>query len=533
MLNAKRILGFAAVAGCLFASYSSAAVKLPNVISDHMVLQREMAAPIWGMATPGEKVTVKFRDQEKTAEAGKDGKWEVKLAGLKAGGPDELTIKGDNSITIKDVLVGEVWLGSGQSNMQTPVSMYAGKDTVLEKLAEESYPKVHLINQNGKWTEATPKTIKPFSALLFSFGVPLQKELDVPVGLMVGAVGGTPSGAWLSPEQFDADPACKAEVEKAMATYKPEEEKEKQDKAMAAYDKELTAYKAAAAADPASTKPTAPGLRPKLVAPRKSEAMGRPGEMPGGRKTGYLYELYVKPYIPYAIRGVLWDQGESGTQVRDVDQYTLMGALIRGWRNTWGQGDFPFLYVQKPSGGGPALNPADPVTIASNKFTPEPANPVGDASYRALHIKISGYPNTYMVTASDLGPDTHPWNKSGYGARSTRVALGAVYGKKIEYYGPVYESFKIDGGKIQVKFTHVGQGLVAGQSEKLQGFAIAGEDKKFYWADAAIDGDTIVLHSDRVAKPVAVRYAWSAAAPWANLFNKDGLPAQAFRTDDW
>jgi sialate O-acetylesterase len=533
MLNPKHILASAAMAGWIFASYASAAVKLPNVISDHMVLQRETSAPIWGTATPGEKVTVKFRDQEKTAEAGKDGKWIVKLADLKVGGPDELTVKGENSITIKDVLVGEVWLGSGQSNMQTPVSMYAEKDKVLEKMADESYPKVHLINQNGKWTEATPASIKGFSALLFSFGVPLQKELDVPVGLMVGAVGGTPSGAWLSPEQFEADAACKAEVEKAMANYKPEEEKAKFDKAMEAYEKELAAYKAAAAADPASAKPAGPGLRPKLLAPRKPEALAKPGEMPGGRKTGYLYEQFVKPYIPYAIRGVLWDQGESGTQVRDVDQYTLMGALIRGWRNTWGQGDFPFLYVQKPSGGGPALNPADPVTLAANKFATEPPNPAGDASYRALHIKISTYPNTYMVIASDLGPDTHPWNKSGYGARSERVALGAVYGRNIEYYGPVYESFKVDGAKVQVKFTHVGQGLVAGQSEKLQGFALAGEDKKFYWADATIEGDAVVLHSDKVAKPVAVRYAWSNSAPWANLFNKDGLPTQTFRTDDW
>jgi sialate O-acetylesterase len=533
MLKSRHIFASAAIAGCLLSSLASAAVKLPNVISDHMVLQREMPAPIWGTATPGEKVTVKFRDQEKTVETAKDGKWEVKLADLKVGGPDELTIKGENSITIKDVLVGEVWLGSGQSNMQTTVSSYTEKDKVLATMAEGTYPKVRLITQNGRWVEATPATIKGFSALLFSFGVPLQKELDVPVGLMVGAVGGTPSGAWISPEQFEADAACKAEVAKAMANYKPEEEKAKLDRATDVYEKELATYKAAAAADPASTKPAAPGQRAKLVAPRKPESPGKPGEMPGGRKSGYLYEAFVKPYIPYAIRGVLWDQGESGTQIRDVDQYTLMGALIRGWRTTWGQGDFPFLYIQKPSGGGPALNPADPVTIAANKFATEPANPAGDALYREIHIKIRNYPNTYMVTASDLGTDTHPWCKSGYGARSERVALGAVYGRKIEYYGPVYDSFKIDGAKITVKFTHTGQGLVAGQSEKLGGFVIAGEDKKFYWADAAIEGDTVVLRSDKVAKPVAVRYAWSGSHPWANLFNKDGLPAATFRTDSW
>ncbi|HZK82448.1 MAG TPA: hypothetical protein VFC46_15305, partial [Humisphaera sp.] len=269
MLNPKHILASAAVVGSIFASYASAAVKLPNVISDHMVLQRETSAPIWGTATPGEKVTVKFRDQEKTAEAGKDGKWIVKLTDLKVGGPDELTVKGENAITIKDVLVGEVWLGSGQSNMQMTVPSFSGKDKVLEKLADASYPKLRLISPNGKWNEATPASIKRFSALLFSFGVPLQKELDMPLGLMVGAVGGTPSGAWLTPEQFEADAACKAEVEKALAAYKPDVEKATFDKAMEAYEKELAAYKTAAAADPASTKPAAPGQRPKLIAPRK------------------------------------------------------------------------------------------------------------------------------------------------------------------------------------------------------------------------------------------------------------------------
>jgi sialate O-acetylesterase len=533
MLNVKRILASAALAAGVFTSAASAAVKLPNVISDHMVLQRDMSVPIWGSANPGEKVTVKFRDQEKSAEAGKDGKWLVKLADLKVGGPDELTVKGDNTITIKDVLVGEVWLGSGQSNMQMGVSSYVPKDTVLEKLAGESYPKLRLISPNGKWAPATPASNKGFSALLFSFGVPLQKALDVPVGLMVGAVGGTPSGAWLTPEHFDADAACKAQVEKAIAHFKPEEEKARYDRESAVYEKALAAYKTAAAADPSSTKPAGPGQRAKLVPPRGPVPISKPGEMPGGKKPGYLYDLYVKPYIPYAIRGVLWDQGESGTAITGVDQYAVMGALIRGWRNTWGQGDFPFLYIQKPSGGGPALNPADPVTVAANKFVPQPASAAGDAAYRELHIRISQYPNTFMVISSDLGPDTHPWNKSGYGVRGSRVALAAVYGHKIEYYGPVYDSIKIDGSKVQVKFTHIGQGLVAGQSEKLQGFAVAGEDKKFYWADAAIEGDTVVLHSDKVAKPVAVRYAWSGTHPWANLFNKDGLPAQSFRTDSW
>jgi len=382
--------------------------------------------------------------------------------------------------------------------------------------------------------EATPENNKKFSALLFSFGVPLQQQLDEPVGLLVGAVGGTPSGAWLTEEMFDADAPCKAEVAKALTTYNNgEADKAAYDKAMIVYEKALATYNAAAKADPASTRPAGPGLRAKLAPPRHPVMDPKPGEMPNGLKPGYLYNANIKPYLPYAIRGVLWDQGESGTAIGYVDQYTLMGALIKGWRNAWGQGDFPFLYIQKPSGGGPALNPADPVTIAANKFAPTPAVTNGDASYRALHIKIREYPGTFLVTSTDLGTDTHPWNKSGYGARAARVALGAVYSKNIEYYGPVYDSFKVEGDKIHIKFTHVGQGLVSAQSEKLQGFIVAGEDKKFYWADAHVDGDSVVVHSDKVAKPVAVRYAWAPAIPWANLFNKDGLPAQTFRTDSW
>ena len=235
------------------------------------------------------------------------------------------------------------------------------------------------------------------------------------------------------------------------------------------------------------------------------------------------------------MRGVLWDQGESGTAIMGVDQYTLMGALIRGWRKDWGQGDFPFLYLQKPSGGGPAWDPANAVTKQANAYAAAPPNvpAANDGSYRELHIRILGYPQTAMVTASDLGSGVHPTNKSGYGERAARVALGVAYGKNVEYYGPLYASHVIDGAKIRLHFTHVGQGLAFKHGEALKGFAIAGEDKKFHWATAVIEGDTVVVTSDLVAKPVAVRYAWASQHPWANLFNKDGLPAQTFRTDDW
>jgi sialate O-acetylesterase len=225
---------------------------------------------------------------------------------------------------------------------------------------------------------------------------------------------------------------------------------------------------------------------------------------------------------------VIWDQGESGTAIEGLDQYTLMGALIKGWRKEWAQ-DFAFLYVQKPSGGGCALDPADPVTSKAEKFTNLPGGVPGDGEYREAHIRIMTYPNTFMVTSSDLGPGVHPTNKSGYGARGARVALGAVYGKGVEIYGPVYKLHKIDGGKVVISYEHVGKGLAV--NGKLQGFAIAGDDGKFVWAEAVIGGDTVVASSDKVAKPVSVRYAWAGNHTWANLFNKDGLPAIPFRTD--
>ena len=493
---------------------AGAEVKLPAVISSHMVLQQGVPVPIWGTAAPGEKITVKFRDQTKTTEADAKGNWSVKLDPLKLGEPDSLTV---NTIKLDDVLVGEVWVGSGQSNMQMVVTNYSKNDPGLEKIAGESYPKLRLMTAGTKgWVESTPENNQKFSALLFSFGVPLQKELNVPLGLMVGAVGGTPSGYWLSEEAYAVDDACKDVVAKAAAKYNPEEAQKKYQADLEKFEKDATEAKA-------QNKP----------APRKPNPPHKPGEPAG--KIGNLYERNIRPYIPFAMKGVLWDQGESGTAIQSLDQFTLMGALIRGWRKEWGQGDFPFIHVQKPSGGGCAWDPQDPVTNKADAFDKLPAEPGpgGNMNYSENHIKINQYPNTAMVISTDLGSGIHPANKSGYGARASRVALGMVYGKKIEYYGPLYQSNKIEGNKVRIAYTHVGQGLAPKHSEKIQGFAVAGEDKVFHWADAVIDGETVVVSSDKVPNPVAVRYAWAHPARWANLFNKDGLPAIAFRTDSW
>jgi sialate O-acetylesterase len=501
----------------LFPAITQADVKLPPIISDHMVLQRDVSAPIWGEASPGEKVSVSIAGQTKTTTAEPNGKWTVKLDPLSASEGLTLTVKGTNTIEVQDVLVGEVWLGSGQSNMAGPIRTFKVNDDGLQKtLAAAPYPHIHLIKQGGAgWQLATHDNVDAFSALLFAFGARLQKELNVPVGLVLGAVGGTPSGYWLTEEMYRNDAACQAQVKEFAATYDFEA-------ATKGYERQLATWKAAGekakqSGGKAGRAPTPPA---------------RAGESPG--RIGNLYEAHLRPFVPYAIRGVWWDQGESGTAITGVDQFHVMGALIKGWRKDWGQ-DFPFLYSQKISGGGTAWDLENPTTKNASKFSPLPAQVPGNAEglHREVHIKIQQYPGTAMVTSTDLGGGTHPTNKSGYADRALLVALGFVYDRKVEFSGPLYASHTIEGNKVRVKFTHVGQGLAARHKETLQGFMIAGADKKFHWADAAIDGDSVIVSSAEVAQPASVRYAWSSNAPWANLFNKDGLPAQTFRTDDW
>ncbi len=494
---------------CLIApSVAGAAAKANPVFSDNMVLQRGTSVPVWGTADAGEEVTVKFAGQTKTAKAGDDGKWSLKLDAMKASAKAQTMTIG--AATFKDVLVGDVWVGSGQSNMAGGAGGYARRDAGLKKIIEAApYPLLRLCRGNRPgWKPADAKNAQGFSALLLSFGAPLQKELGVPVGLIVGAVGGTPSGRWLSPEAFEADAACRAAAKAHNATNNSEA-------AMKKYDQALEKWKIAAAAAKAA----------------KKRAPRRPRAPQQAKARGDLFIAHIRPIIPYAIRGVLWDQGESRTQIAGVDQFTVMGALIRGWRTEWKQ-DFPFIYVQKPSGGGCAWDKEDnPVTHQASDYSANlPTSLKNDGEYRWLHVRIMQHANTFMAISSDLGRGVHPMNKSGYGLRACRVALGAAYKKDVEYYGPLYDSHKIEGAAIRVSFTHVGKGLAFKGGDKLTGFQIAGDDGKFEWADAKIDGKTVVLTCKTIAKPTAVRYAWARHRPWANLFNKDGLPAIAFET---
>ncbi|MEZ6057046.1 MAG: sialate O-acetylesterase [Planctomycetaceae bacterium] len=431
-----------------------------------MVLQRDLAAPVWGTSEPGEDVAVSIAGQSHHAKGDAQGNWQVKLTPLKAGGPHVLRIEGANTIEFKDVLVGDVWVGSGQSNMAGGVGGYAKGDDVLAELAAGTYPQLRFCRgKGGNWQESNPQTNAGFSAILFAFGQRLQKDIDVPVGLILGAVGGTPSGRWLTDEM--------------LANYEPSK-----------------TFQAANGGD--------------------------------------LYKQHILPIVPYGIRGVLWDQGESGTAIKGLDQFTTMGALIGGWRDAWGQGEFPFLYVQKPSGGGCAWDKSNPTNRMADNFAPLPATPqqghAGD--YRAHHVRIMQHPKTAMVTARDLGAGIHPRNKSGYGHRAAQVALGFAYEKPMEIYGPIYASHKIEGAKIRVHYSHIGSGLATTYGDGLQGFAVAGKDGKYHWAKAEIDGDTVVVSSADVPEPVAVQYAWDKDSPWANLFNEEGLPALTFRAGE-
>lgn len=480
-----------------------AEIKPAPIFAKQMVLQRAMPVPVWGTAEPGERVVVRFRNQEKTTQAGDDGKWMVRLDPLEAGGPDVLQI-GERKL--EDVLVGEVWFGSGQSNMVVGSAGVAKTDPVMAELIAKDYPQIRIgWAKSGDWRVARAPV--SLGALPFAFAVHLQKQLNVPVGMVIGASPGSSTDFWIPPEAVQADAECQAAIKTYAETVYVREKK--------AYDERLARWEAQ---DPATRK-----------------AKPEPPLEPGGARhpIGKLYNEFVRPGIPFAVRGVLWDQGENGPSITGTKPLMIMRALITAWRKEWGREDLPWVYIQKPSGGGCAWDPENPVNRLADAFAPLPATVPGGGFIRDQYVKMVSIPNTHMVITSDLSPGVHPPNKSGYGARAADVAMVVAYGKKAEIYGPLYAGHKIEDGRVRISYTHTGRGLAFKHGENLQGFAIAGEDKRFVWADAVIEGDTVVVSSPRVPRPAAVRYAYDVKCPWANLFNKDGFPAQAFRTDSW
>jgi len=494
-----------------------------SLFSDHMVLQRDAEVPVWGTADAGADVSISFAGQTLTTTASDKGHWKVSLKPLDVSAdPRSMKVSSaEKTVTINDVLVGDVWIGSGQSNMAGRTASYAKNDETLAALVKQgSFPNIRLMEGGPKptWSETTSDTIPRASALLFPFGERLQRELDVPIGLILGAVGGTPSGYWIPNETFASSEKCKASIAEFSKTFDPARQQKQYEAQLAAWEK------AAAKAKAEGKKP--PGRKPSPPA--------SPGGSLRGGAIGGLFDRYIRPAVGYRIKGVLWDQGEARSGVQGVDQYVMMSELIRGWRKLWGQGDFPFLFVQKPSGGGCAFSNDNPVTRNGEPFSPTPQAANLDAmsgEQRFLYVRLMhDNPHAFMVPASDLGPNIHPTNKWGYGNRAAEVALSEVYKTGTQAYGPMYRSHRIDGNQVVVSFDQIGKGLTIAHSDKLQGFAIAGEDGVWQWADAKIDGDTVVVWSDKVPAPAQVRYAFAAKRQWANLFNRDSLPATVFST---
>ncbi len=494
------------------ASFANADVKLPAIFGSHMVLQQKQQNPIWGKADAGEKVTVTVKDQSHSATADNKGYWRVKIDALPVGGPYTITVSGKNKIVFEDVLVGEVWVCSGQSNMSFAVR--SGNDADLETLTAK-FPNIRLITVpqvgtqepqetfNGKWEACTPESVKNFSAVGYFFGRQLHQTLDVPVGLIDDAWGGSACEAWINRELLEKDEQYKPLMDRWEGIEKTFDFK----KLQAAYKSKLDAWKVKAKEARLAGKPQ----------PRRPR--GPRNLLTGQHRPANLYNGMLKPIIGYGIKGAIWYQGESNAG-RAYQYRELFPLMIQNWRDEWKQGDFPFYWVQL----------AD--------FQSEVAEP-GDSTWAELReaqtMTMKKLPNTGEAVIIDLGEgdDIHPTNKQDVAKRLARWALAKDYGIKIAYHSPQYQSMEIKGNKIVITFDHVGSGLDLVDIRKALGFSIAGKDKKFVWADAKIiSKNQVVVSSKSIKEPVAVRYAW-AQNPVCNLRSKEGLWTCPFRTDNW
>jgi sialate O-acetylesterase len=621
-------------------------VRLPLLVSNGLVLQRDANVKVWGWAASGEKVTINFKDKTYTAVTGTDGKWMVSLSPSKAGGPYNMEIKAANLITLKNILIGDVWICSGQSNME--LSMDRVKDKYPDVIAHSDNSSIRQFVvpdkynftapqedlESGTWESANPKTIFNFTAVGYFFAKELFEKYHVPIGLINTSLGGSPAQAWMSEDSLKAFPEDLATLQKYKdsAYIKQIEDKDKAandawygrikqiDKGIAPGEKPWfdTGYDASQWptmnvpgywADeklgpvngavwfrkeidvPASMtgKParlwlgrivdgdetyvngTLVGSVSYQYPPRKYDVpenllkagkniivvrvinnSGRGGFvldkpyqlMAAGRTIDLkgqwqyqlgatmeplppktfiqwqplgLYNAMIAPLLNYKIKGVIWYQGESNTG-KPLEYRELFPALIANWRQKWNQGDFPFLYVQ----------------LASFMEAKDQPSESSWAELREAQLKTLAVPNTAMAVTTDIGEwnDIHPLNKEDVGNRLALAARKLAYGdKKVVFSGPIYQSMKTDGNKITLTFTNIDGGLIAKGGEPKY-FAIAGPDKKFLWANAKIKGKKIIVWNDSVPNPVAVRYAWADNPEGANLYNKAGLPASPFGTDE-
>ncbi|MBO9657825.1 MAG: sialate O-acetylesterase, partial [Chitinophagaceae bacterium] len=620
-------------------------IKLPRLISDGMVLQRDAHSRIWGWASPGENVAVLFLNKTYRTVTDADGKWQIMLPQLKAGGPFEMKLIGTNTIILRDILIGDVWVCSGQSNMEMAMSSLQSKYTDDINSSENKFirqfavPKKHIFSKalddlsSGSWISADPQTVLRFTAAGYYFARDLYAKYKIPIGLINSTLGGSRTESWMSEEALKPFPDLYAEAIRFKDTNVIIQTEASDRQRIAEWNKRSsqsdTAY-----ADPAGSWNKADynssswdeikmparwettrlgningvvwfrrvfdipasmdGKAAKLIFGNIVEAdstfingryVGGMGSQyiprnytipagilkegrnsitvrvvcPSGRggfveqkqyailsdqtvidlagtwryrlgvkmeslvgssfiqwKSSGLYNAMLAPLLPYTIKGAIWYQGESNIG-RDVQQRTLLPALINSWREGWQQGNFPFLFVQLPNFNAPVKEPSDG----------------GWARFREAQTAALALPKTGMAVAIDIGEwnDIHPINKKDLGYRLSLAAQKTAYNdKKVVYTGPTYQSMKIEGNRIIISFDNAGGGLAV-KGDTLRYFAIAGADKKFVWANASVQNKKIVVWSDKIDQPVAVRYAWADDPEGANLYNKDGLPAAPFRTD--
>ncbi|HWL51927.1 MAG TPA: sialate O-acetylesterase [Chthoniobacteraceae bacterium] len=508
-------LALAAAFPLTFSSTLLADVTLSPLFSDGAVFQQKQPIPVWGKADPGEAVTVSLEGSEEKTTADASGKWRVNLPAIPAGGPFELTVKGNNLVVVHDVAVGEVWIASGQSNMA--FMLQATRDTEAVAAAADPMlrfftvartaviePVDSLALRGGPWQASTPETARKFSAVGYYFARELREKLKVPVGVVHSSWGGTPAQAWTSLSALEANPAFSVYLRQRLKDLEnfPQAEKNYREVALVEWKAAEEAAKANGSKPP--RKPLAP------VGPNHSH-------LPGN-----LYSGMVHPLLPYGIRGVIWYQGESnGRNPGDGLIYrTLFPAMIQDWRSRWHQGDFPFLFVQLANYQAPQTEPVE------QKEWPL----AREAQLMALSLPHTGMASAVDLADADNPGDIHPHNKKDVGHRLALNAFAKVYDLPVpSYSGPIFTGMAVEGNKARLSFDHVDGGLQA-KGEKLAGFAIAGKEGPFVWGDAVIDGDTVVVSSETVQEPARVRYGW-AMNPIGNLYNKEGLPASPFRTD--
>ncbi|MBJ25174.1 MAG: sialate O-acetylesterase [Flavobacteriaceae bacterium] len=497
-----------------------AEVRLPNIFSDNMVLQQGVPVRIWGWADAGEKVNVTFLNQKKTTIANAEGKWLLFLDELEYGGPFELVVSAKNTIKFSNILVGEVWICSGQSNMEWPVSLLNNPKEVESKA---DYPNIRFFKVKhssqgkpaddcaGQWDQVGPQTVSKLSAVGYFFSRELHSKLNVPIGLINSTWSGSAAESWVRRDVLDADPAYSDIIERHNADLK----KFKSFKnIVSAYKQFETEYVQWAKADKQAKKEGKP----------RSDAPAIPTCQPPNFLPAGLYNGMITPLQKFAIKGVIWYQGESNAfdvvdgsdGVHRAIQYgKLFPELIECWRKDWGLGEFPFYYVQ--------------IAPFGDVYKPKAAALIRQAQFETLR-KVE---NTGMAVTMDIGnvKDIHPRNKHDVGKRLSLWALAKSYGQDIVYSGPLYRDMKIEKNKIILSFDHVGGGLIARDSA-LNFFFIAGKNKQFYPAKAEIKGGQVIVFNKKVKRPVAVRFAFSNDVI-PNFYNKEGLPASPFRTDDW